>query len=330
MTDGPAGRDDARIIGMGTVAVDEVWWVEHEGALGWETKRPARWLGRRLGGQTANALTFAASLGERVGFAGSLGDDPDSRVARQRLQARGVDLSLLRFDPDARPIRCLALIGPKGVRTVLYDLQGAKGAGKAEEVRLPEAVWGTLRVALVDSFGVEGQIGFARAARTRGVAVVSDFESAAQPHFSTLYDLPDHLILSRGFASQHLAATGVEIPSDDLAGLIEGLHQNDRTRGARRRVIAVTDGPQGVGMARVEGESSSAIVVERLAPPRIGTGDSTGCGDALRGAYAVALARGDSPLEAMRFAVFQAARVAGRSPEEGQEVIARPDGSDVG
>jgi len=311
-----------RILGMGAVAVDEVWWVEKEEALGWEIKTSARWLGRRLGGQTANALTFAASLGERVGFAGILGDDCDSRFARQRLNALGVATSWLRLDPQARPIRSLVLIGPNGVRTVLYDLQGAKGAGDTEDVTLPEEGWAALGVALVDSLGVEGQIGFARQARRRGVAVVCDFESSAHPRFSTLYDLPDHLILSRDFAAKVLTESGMVASSDDPVGLIHGLHRRDQSRGVRRRLIAVTNGPQGVWSGRFDRDLHETLVVEHHRPPRIGMGDSTGCGDALRGAYAVALSRGNCPVEALNFAVTQASQIALRPPGHHREVVA--------
>jgi sulfofructose kinase len=98
------------------------------------------------------------------------------------------------------------------------------------------------------------------------------------------------------------AATDVIFSRPGLAqltghdGIVEGL----QTVVGPHRLVAVTDGEAGVFW--IEG---GALRCQR--PPPVQVSDTTGAGDAFHGAYALAVARGETVLDALRFATAVAA-----------------------
>jgi sulfofructose kinase len=279
------------ILGLGCVAVDDLLYVPAYPPP--DSKVQVRHRGRQGGGLTATALVAASRLGARCAYAGTLGDDDLSRFVLGRFQQEGVDVSLVRRRPEARPIHSIIVVDEgRQTRNIFYSLEGVFGAEPgwpaAEVVR-------SVGVLYVDHFGVEGMTWAARIAREAGVPVVADLERGEMPGFPDLLALVDHLIVSRDFAAVLTGAT------DPPAAAV-------RLWNDRRQVVIVTAGPAGcwyLSSAQPDRPSHQPAFAVPVA-------DTTGCGDVFHGAYASALVRGLDLLGRVRFASAAAALKATR------------------
>src|SRR5437763_745446 len=170
------------ILGLGCVAVDDLLYVASYPPA--DVKIPVLRRERQCGGLTATALVAAARLGSRCRYAGTLGDDELSRFVAERLGQDGIDLSLVRWRPDARPIHSIIVVDQDRLtRTVFYDLQNVYGA---EPDWPSDDVIRSSRVLFVDHFGIEGMMRASRVARAAGIPVVADFENDQRPGFHDL------------------------------------------------------------------------------------------------------------------------------------------------
>lgn len=274
------------ILGLGIVAVDDLLFVERYPAPDSKVRLLRR--ERQCGGLTATALVAASRLGSRCAYAGTLGTDEASRFVAERLESEGIDLSASRRAEGAAPCHSTIIVDVAGkTRTILFSVEGFVGASEdwpsAEALR--EA-----RVLYVDHYGVEGMIRAASIARAAGIPVVADLERDEHPRFWDLLALVDHLIVSRDFARR---LTGETDPAS--AAL--------RLAGGGRAVAVVTAGERGSVYVT---ESDPSTVRRQPAFP-VDVVDTTGCGDVFHGAYAAALARGQSVEARLRFASAAAA-----------------------
>jgi ribokinase len=272
------------IVGLGCAAVDDLLYVPAYPPA--DAKLQIRRRERQCGGLTATALVAASRLGARCAYAGVLGDEELSRFVRDRLRQQGVDVSLVRNRPDARPIHSIIIVDEgRQTRNIFYDLEGVFGA----EPGWPDADFiRTARALVVDHFGVEGMTWAARIAREAGVPVVADLERDEMPGFRDLLDLVDHVIVSRGFAAKLSGAT------EPAAAAVKLWH-------AGRTAVVVTAGEQGCWYvtAGQPPRHQPAFAVQAV--------DTTGCGDVFHGAYASALVRGLDVPDVVRFASATAA-----------------------
>ncbi len=273
------------ILGLGATAVDELLYVDAYPAA--DAKVQVRRRQRQCGGLAATALVAAARQGCRCAYAGTLGDDEPSRFVVQRLGEEGIDLTHLRRQPDARPVRSTIIVDQsRQTRTLLYDLSGVVGADSHWP---PEDLIRGVKVLLVDHCGVAGMIRAARIARQARTAVVADLERGDDPLFAELLGLIDHLILSRGFAE---SITGENDPAAAARGLWA----------AGRRAAVITCGKDGCWFV-----TDQQPAVPQYQPAlRVETVDTTGCGDVFHGAYAAALVLGLDVPRALRYATVAA------------------------
>jgi sugar/nucleoside kinase (ribokinase family) len=147
----------------------------------------------------------------------------------------------------------------------------------------------------VDHVGVDGALRAARLARAAGIPVVADLERDSGPGFAALFELVDHLIVSREFA---LSRTGTKVPEDAVGRLWD----------EHRDTVVVTDGENG---AWYRSRDAADGTLHQPAYP-IQVVDSTGCGDVFHGAYATSLAAGMKVGLRVRFAAIAAALKARR------------------
>ena len=268
------------VLGLGCTAVDDILYVAEYPAA--DAKVEVRARERHCGGLTATALVAAARLGGRCAFAGTLGDDGESRFVLDALAAEKIDVRQVIQRPGAGPIRSIIVVDEsRRSRNIFYNASQAFGA---DPHRPSVEVIQSTRVLLVDRFGIPGMIRAARIARRAGIAVVADFETFQLPRFDELLALCDHLIVSESFARRF---TGARTPRAGVA----------RLWGKNRQAVVVTCGADGCWY-RDESNSKPrhcpAFPVQAL--------DTTGCGDVFHGAYALALARGLPIEERLRFA----------------------------
>jgi sugar/nucleoside kinase (ribokinase family) len=172
-------------------------------------------------------------------------------------------------------------------RTILYDLEGARGA---PDDWPPAQAISASKVLTIDHFGILGMIRAAKIARGTGVPVVADFESSDRPEFPQLLALVDHLIVSQEFAAE---LTGLTTP----AAIVNALWTNERA------TVAITKGGEGCWFRTREDRAQ----VRHQPAFRVQIVDTTGCGDVFHGAYASALARGAGASERIQFASAAAA-----------------------
>jgi sulfofructose kinase len=272
------------IIGLGCTAIDDLYYFP-EFPLE-DTKTRVFHYERQWGGLTGTALVTAARLGARCAFAGLLGFDELSRATEENFQREKIDISFTPHEPEARVVHANVIVAAKtGTRTIFYTVEGRVGA---HETLPAESLLRDTRAIFLDQYGMTGNIRAARIARNAGIAVVADLEDDADPLFSELLVLIDHLVISEEFAKK---ITGAR--SDQTA--IEQLGRKDR------QAVVITCGAKGVWFAGADG----AIKHQRAF--QVNVVDTTGCGDVFHGAYAAALVQGKPLAECVRFASAAAA-----------------------
>jgi sulfofructose kinase len=269
------------VVGLGENSCDVVLRVA--GGVAPNTKMPITARRTLHGGQVATTIATCASLGLRAAYVGAFGNDADGGALRRALEQRGVDIS---FSVDRRGRGRSAVIvvdDQSGDRTVLWERDSTLDLG-AEEI--PADVIASARALHVDDTDRAATIAAAGIARRAGIPVTSDF---------------DHI---NAETSDLLAAVSVPILAESMPATLTGEPDLERALRMLRRpehqMICVTLGARGAMM----------LVGDRIyrAPAvDVAVVDSTGAGDVFRGAFIVAMLRGDSPDQILRFANAAAA-----------------------
>jgi sugar/nucleoside kinase (ribokinase family) len=223
------------------------------------------------GGPATNAAVTAAALGATVTLVTAVGAHPLGALIRADTQRYGV--MLLDATPLARtspPVSAVTVLDATGERTIVS--RNARGA----EVTAPpglEEVLSTADVILVDGHHPE----LARAAARSGRPLLLDAGSW-RPVFAELLTVADVVVCSAAFRPP------------GTAPVQEAL----RAAGVRRGAITHGPGPVSWWSGDDTGE---------LAVPSVSAVDTAGAGDVFHGAFAVALARGDDLVSALRHAI---------------------------
>jgi sulfofructose kinase len=259
------------ILGVGTAAVDDLYYVTHFPQP--DEKIPVHSIHRQGGGQTATALVAAARQGARTAFFSCLGDDELSIFTLAELKNEGVDCSLVAFAPENRPFFAVVIVDTSAAsRTILFSAEGVN----EPDMHQFDPVWiEQSRVLFIDHNIPLSILHVSRLAHAVHVPVIADLESTAIPGLPDLLPLVDHLIVSRNFASRFTGMTRIE---DMLAGLST----------TPRAVTVITAGEKGCWyqMPGCPSCHFPAFPVKVV--------DTTGCGDVFHGSYTAAIARGES------------------------------------
>jgi sulfofructose kinase len=269
------------VVGIGENSVDVIYRLP--AAVAPNTKIPIT--GRRvaLGGQVVTTLATCAALGLRTAYVGAFGDDETGAGLREALERRGVDTRFC-VERGARNRSAVILVDERsGDRTVLWERDTGLNL-RADEI--PTDVIATARALHVDDTDRTATMAAARIARRAGVPVTSDFDQITAA------------------TSELLAAVSAPILAESMPGALTGEAELERALRALRRpehqMICVTLGARGAMM----------LVGDRIhhAPAfNVTVVDSTGAGDVFRGAFIVAMLRGDPPDQILRFANAAAA-----------------------
>jgi ribokinase len=210
---------------------------------------------------------------------GAVGDDEAGRASLAPLRAAGVDLSGACTLPGAASRQALVLCERgSGERSVLERrdpaLRLATGA-------VPEALIAGAGALLVDAEHPEASLHALGIARRAGVATLCDVDraDAASRAIAAEVDFP---IVSEGFADE--TCSGVSTPAE-----------LQRLAGPHARMLVLTRGERGA----VALLGDRVLEVPAL---EIRAVDTTGAGDAFRGAFAAALLEGLAPWETLAFA----------------------------
>ena len=243
------------------------------------------------GGKGANQAVAAARAGGAVTFVARLGADDFGDRALAGFKADGLEVSAIRRDPEAASGVALIIIGQDGENSIAVA-SGANARLSPADVRAASSEIEASRAVLLQlETPLPAVRAAARLAAANDVLVILN-PAPARPLDASLLRLVDVLTPN---APEAEFLTGLAVRSRrDLSEAARLLRQ----RGPK--AVLITLGAKGVFI--------SAEGTEALLPAfAVKAVDTTAAGDVFNGALAVALAEGETLLEAARFASGAAA-----------------------
>ena len=280
-----AGSKPFDVAGFGLNSIDLVAVVAEYPAS--NTKQRLQRFARLPGGQIGTAMATCAKLGWLARYIGAFGDDDLGALARDSLASAGVDISAARTIAGATNQFAVILVDARtGERTVLWNRHPALNMEPADVSK--DAVTSG-RLLIVDCHQTPASTRAARYAREAGIPTIIDVEKV-RPGIADLLQNIDAIIAAEDFPA---ALTGHEEPGRALEVM---------ARDSGASVVCVTLGAEG-SLARCGGREI------RTPPFQVDCVDSTGAGDAFRGAFAAGcLAMPDGDIEdVLRYANAAAA-----------------------
>lgn len=244
------------------------------------------------GGKGSNQAVAAARLGARVTFISKLGDDAFADLAMQTWADAGVTPAVQRDAGTYTGAACIYIEEASGENAIII-CPGAAGTISPADV---EAQAAQIRAASVFVTQLEQPVPAAR----RGL------EIAREAGVTTVFNPAPASSLDDGLLALCNYVTPNETEAADLTGMPVETAEQARAaaealigRGAGAAVITLGERGalihNGSGCERVPAFKAGAVV------------DTTGAGDAFNGAFAVALARGQTPVAAVRYGCAAAA-----------------------
>jgi len=270
---------------VGQTVLDHVFRVERFSADG--GKAVASQQSSRIGGMAARAALAVQHLRQpdrspRVRLFSAVGDDAAGRQLQTALRAEGLDVEVV---PGARSGVSAVLVDARGERQVTNYRGDALQRSPLRE--LPQACCGVL----VDTRWPEAAVPALGHARARGVPGLLDADVAAPEVLRQLVPQAGWCVFSQGGLSAW-AGDPAPAPADALARVAL------EASGAE---LVVTLGAEGALWRRPDGrvQALPAFAVEAV--------DTNGAGDVMHGALLLALAEGQPPERAVRWAMAAAA-----------------------
>ena len=244
-----------------------------------------------FGGKGANQAVMAARFDAEVAMVSTLGDDAHGAAYLERLAVEGIDATFVRRVPGSSGVAPI-WVDSRGTNRIIV-VPGANDqvlpdvAAEAVEAFRPDVVIGQFEIPQRTTAA-----GFAAARRIGATTVLNPAPAAA-------------------VSPELLAVTDWLVPNESEFGLIAG----DALDGSREDEVAAVrrlGERYGLSLVVTLGERG-ALVVPRGADstwvdaPLVRAVDTTGAGDAFVGAFAVGLAMGRGPVDAVRLGCTAAA-----------------------
>jgi ribokinase len=246
------------------------------------------------GGKGANQAYGAARLGGRVSMIGQVGNDAHAGWLKQHLASAGVDVSHVGTDPSVSTGVAVIGIEATGQNRIVIA-PGSNGTLGAAQLQAAQGLIASADILLLQlEIPLPTVATAARLAKQAGAQVILDPAPALAIGEDLLrwidYLTPNETELAA------LTAMPVSGPLDRAGALhrAEGL----RARGARNVIVKM--GEQGALLVGEKLEHFWPVVPVQAV-------DTTAAGDAFNAAFAVALAAGQSIIDAGRFAAAAAA-----------------------
>ncbi|NDH98629.1 MAG: permease, partial [Actinobacteria bacterium] len=207
--------------------------------------------------------------------------------------ARGVTTDFIQRVAGADPVEAHLTITADGERYIAFDNSPLAHTPLPDHATV-DAALAKASALLVDATSAPyGSIDVVRAARDRQIPVVLDVERDPTDAVADLMNEADHLVVPLSFGRR---LTERDAPEDVI----------DSLWGSRRSAVVLTDGSRGSYGCESPG---SVVHTPAFTSPVV---DTTGCGDAFHGAYAMALAKGRDFEARVTFATAAAAVLASR------------------
>ena len=278
------------IVGLGCLAHDHVAVTDTPWAAG---KGHIIHREDRFGGNAPNALATIAALGYPAAYLATVGNSETGDAGVADLAARGVTTDFIERLSGADPVEAHLTITADGERYIAFDNSPLARTPLPDQPTV-DAALANASALLVDATSApQGSIDVVRAARDRQIPVVLDVERDPTAAVAELINEADHLVVPLSFGRRLTKRDAPEEVMDSLWG-------------PQRSAVVLTDGSRG----SYGGESPGSVVhTPAFASPVV---DTTGCGDAFHGAYAMALALGRDFEARVTFATAAAAVLASR------------------
>jgi len=278
------------IVGLGCLAHDHVAVTDTPWAAG---KGHIVHSEDRFGGNAPNALATIAALGYPAAYLATVGTSKTGDAGVADLASLGVSTDFIQRVAGADPVEAHLTITADGERYIAFDNSPLARTPLPDQPTV-DAALANASALLVDATSApQGSIDVVRAARDRQIPVVLDVERDPTAAVAELINEADHLVVPLSFGRR---LTKRDAPEEVI----------DSLWGSRRSAVVLTDGSRGSYGC----ESPGPVVhTAAFASPVV---DTTGCGDAFHGAYAMALALGRDFAARLTFATAAAAVLASR------------------
>lgn len=241
------------------------------------------------GGQTATALCTCTAMGLTTRYIGTTGNDPNGDRMREELSRRGVDVAHIRIRDAINPFAVILVDEEAGERVVLWNRPPAMRLAPEE---IDVSMIRGAHLLHVDDADEDAAIRAATIGRDLAIPVTSDIERVTER------------------TKELVATVSIPIFAEHVLALLTGETDFERALRAVWKVrlkpdtaydlICVTRGARG---AMLLAEDTLHVAQGH----QVTVVDTTGAGDVFRGAFIVALLRGDPPDHILRFANAAAA-----------------------
>ncbi len=238
------------------------------------------------GGKGANQAVAAARLGGKITFIARVGNDIFGDQAMQQFKQEGINTEYIISDPKNPSGVALITLDAKGQNTIVVA-QGANGALTPEDVNKAEKEFAKAAIILMQLETPLVTIRSAAALASRDGKKVILNPAPAQP-------LPEDLFKELFIITPNESETEtlVDIKISDLSSLEQAAQKLYRL-GVKN--VVITLGVEGAFLFNSEG--GRHIPTQKVTPV-----DTTAAGDVFNGALAVAIAEGNSIIQAVEFA----------------------------
>ncbi len=286
-----------KILVAGSLNMDQIVRVPRIPALG-ETLLGAGSLKLVPGGKGANQAVAMARLGAPVAMAGRVGNDPFGERLLSSLRSDNVDTDLIVVDQEEASGVAFIFLAPDGNNAIVVAA-GANmrvGLDSVQSSTIFEAIAQAQALVLQLEIPLETVILFIAAAHKGGVPVVLNL-APGQPLSKEVLRQVEVLIVNETEASL-LSDQRVD-SLEDARIVATVLHEQGIPK------VVITLGSQGAILATSDGSGKTRIIYQSA--PVVQVIDTTAAGDCFVGALTVALTEGQSPEDALRFAVYASA-----------------------
>jgi ribokinase len=285
------------ILVVGSLNMDQVVRVPRMPVVG-ETLLGAGSLKLVPGGKGANQAVAMARLGGQVAMAGRVGRDPFGERLLGALETERIDGSLVVTDQDEASGVAFIFLSLDGDNSIIVAAGANMQVGEDEEqfARILAALRQASALVLQLEIPIEAVKRLTKAAAEIGIPVILNLAPAQSLPRTTLSQV-SVLILNETEAS---ILSGQRVESVEDARIVAAVLQ-----GYGIKTVVITLGAHGALLVTTDDTGKKQNIYQ--AAPKVSVVDTTAAGDCFVGALTVALTEGQSPEDALRFAVHASA-----------------------